>query len=91
MAHFREHPGVEIRSVELHLVGSKNGLGWCNSLSRRISDCRDALRDDGQTIILSSRTVEKDGQIHTKYKMVPIDDRDAVPVTETQLAQLATA
>jgi hypothetical protein len=60
-----ERPNVEVSSVELHRVGSGKENGWCNSISRRVSDCRSL----GMTLV-KTREIIVSGSRQTYYKNV---------------------
>jgi hypothetical protein len=72
--YFKARPGVEIPSVDLHRVASGKDGGWLNSLTRRISDVRQMLATEGQTVIMSRMEITASGERHSHYKMVPIAD-----------------
>lgn len=62
--HFLAHPNEEIPLVTLHRVGSGKELGFCSSISRRISGVR-KLGYDAQL----TRTEFHDGQKWTWYRL----------------------
>jgi hypothetical protein len=55
----------DVPSIELHRAGSGKELGFCASLSRRISD----IRARGYTVILS-RDERENGQRWTCYRLI---------------------
>lgn len=59
-----DHMGEEIPAVTLHQIGSNKPNGFCASLSRRISDIRDAGYE-----VYCRRETQPDGVVHTYYTM----------------------
>ena len=56
--------GDEVAAVELHRIGSGKENGYCASLTRRISEIRDA------GYIVRCREERENGQIHTFYTLI---------------------
>ena len=67
----QKHPDKDVASVDLHMAGSGKNNGYCNSLTRRISD----LRAQGHNIIVS-KDVTVNGQRHTWYRLITKPQQD---------------
>lgn len=63
---FEANPNQDLDAPRLHAVASGKLLGYCGSLSRRISD----LRKLGLDVRLSRDERDEQGQRHTWYKLV---------------------
>lgn len=60
----RLQQGDEIPAIELHRAGSGKEHGFCASLSRRISDLRDAGH-----VVHCRKERQPDGTLHTFYTL----------------------
>lgn len=75
--YFAEFPNVDIPAPLLHQVGSGKSLGYCASLSRRISDLRATGMD-----IQKTKDEYKEGQRRTAYRYVKKENYDnPIPAT----------